>query len=130
MRQVVGGRVALTDKHAASASEVGRFETEIINTSSNLKKLMDLSGEWIDKVQQRKPPKQLILDLDSSVSETYGEQEGTAYNGHFECTCYHPLFLFNQCGDLERAMLRRGNHASAKFWRRVLLPVIERYRHL
>jgi hypothetical protein len=38
--------------------------------------------------------------------------------------------LFNQFGDLERAMLRRGNHASAKFWRRVLLPVIERYRHL
>lgn len=27
-------------------------------------------------------------------------------------------------------MLRRGNHHSAKFWRRVLLPVIERYRHL
>ncbi len=26
-------------------------------------------------------------------------------------------------------MLRRGNHASAKFWRRVLLPVIDRYRH-
>ena len=130
MRHVVGGRAALTNKHAASASEVGRFETEIINASSNLKKRMDLSGEWIDKVKQRKPPKQLILDLDSSVSETYGEQEGTAYNGNFECTCYHPLFLFNQCGDLERAMLRRGNHASAKFWRRVLLPVIERYRHL
>jgi len=72
----------------------------------------------------------LILDLDSSVSETYGQQEGSAYNGHFECSCYHPLFLFNQFGDLERAMLRRGNHASAKFWRRVLLPVIERYRHL
>jgi hypothetical protein len=90
---------------------------------------MDLSGEWIDKVHQRKPPKQLILDLDSSVSETYGQQEGSAYNGHFECNCYHPLFLFNQDGDLERAMLWRGNHANAKFWRRVLLPVIERYRH-
>jgi len=38
--------------------------------------------------------------------------------------------LFNQFGDLEHCMLRRGNHASAKFWRRVLLPVIERYRHL
>ena len=68
--------------------------------------------------------------MDSSVSETYGDQQGTAYNGHFECTCYHPLFLFNQRGDLERAMLRRGNQASAKFWRRVLLPVLERYRHL
>ena len=66
--------------------------------------------------------------MDSSVSETYGHQEGTACNGHFECTCYHPLFLFNQFGDLERVILRRGNHASAKFWRRVLMPVIERYR--
>ena len=35
---------------------MGRFETEIINTSSNLKKLMDLSGEWIDKVHRCKPP--------------------------------------------------------------------------
>ena len=66
--------------------------------------------------------------MDSSVSEIYGEQEGSAYNGHFGCICYHPLFLFNQFGDLEHAMLRRGNKASAKYWRRVLLPVIERYR--
>ena len=130
MRHVVGGRATLVDKHAASTSEVGRFETEMLSTRSNLTALMDLSGEWIDKVHRRKPPKQLILDMDSSVSETYGKQEGAAYNGHFECTCYHPLFVFNQFGDLERAMLRRGNHASAKFWRRVLLPVIERYRHL
>jgi hypothetical protein len=60
--------------------------------------------------------------MDSSVSETYGHQQGSAYNGHFGCTCYHPLFVFNQFGDLERVMLRRGNHHSAKFWRRVLLP--------
>ncbi len=130
MRHVVGGRATLPEKQAASTSEVGRFETETLSTKSNLTALMDLSGEWIDKAHRCKPLKQLILDLDSSVSETHGKQEGTAYNGHFECTCYHPLFLFNQFGDLERAMLRRGNHASAKFWRRVLLPVIERYRHL
>jgi len=130
MRHVVGGRAALADKHAASTSEVGRFETETLSAKSNVTALMDLSGDWIDKVHQRKPPKRLILDMDSSVSETYGQQEGSAYNGHFGCTCYHPLFLFNQDGDLERAMLRRGNHASAKFWRRVLLPVVARYRHL
>ena len=29
--------------------------------------------------------------MDSSVSETCCEQEGAAYNGHFGCTCYHPL---------------------------------------
>jgi len=107
MRYVVGGRAVLADKYAASTSEVGRFETDILSTKDNLKKLMDLSGEWIDKVHMRQPPRELILDMDSSVSETYGEQEGMAYNGHFECNCYHPLFLFNQFGDLERAMLRR-----------------------
>jgi DDE family transposase len=130
IRHVVGGRVSQPEKQAASTSEVGRFETETLSTKSNLTALMDLSGQWIDQVHQRQPPKELILDLDSSVSETYGKQEGTAYNGHFECVCYHPQFLFNQFGDLEQAMLRRGNHASAKFWRRVLLPVIERYRYL
>lgn len=129
MRHVVGGRASQPERQAASMSEVGRFETELLSTKANIKKLMDLSGEWIDRVQQRKPPKRLILDMDSSVSETYGQQEGSAYNGHFGCTCYHPLFLFNQVGDLERAILRRGNHASAKFGRRVLVPVIERYRH-
>jgi len=130
MRHVVGGRASQPEKQAASTSEVGRFETETLSTQRNLTALMNLSGQWIDQVHGRRPLKELILDMDSSVSETYGRQQGTAYNGHFECLCYHPLFLFNQFGDLERAMLRRGNNASAKFWRRVLLPVIERYRHL
>ncbi len=39
--------------------------------------------------------KGIVLDMDSSVSPTFGEQEGSAYNGHFGCTCYHPLFVFN-----------------------------------
>ena len=129
MRHVVGGRASQPEKQAASTSEVGRFETDTLSTKCNLTALLNLSVQWVDAVHQRKPLKELILDMDSSVSETYGRQEGTAYNGYFECLCYHPQFLFNQFGDLERVMLRRGNHASAKFWRRVLLPVIERYRH-
>ncbi len=60
-----------------------------------------------------RPPKMIILDMDSSVSPTHGEQEGAAYNGHFGCCCYHPLFLFNQFGDLERCSLRPGNVHSA-----------------
>ncbi len=128
MRHVVGGRASQPEKHAASTSEVGRFETDTLSTQGNLTALIHLSSRWIDRVHQRQLRKQLILDMDSSVSETYGRQQGTAYNGHFECLCYHPLFLFNQFGDLESVMLRRGNKASAKYWRRVLLPVIERYR--
>jgi len=126
MRRVVGGRAK--EKEAASTSEMSRFETEMLSSRKNLTALMNLSGTWIDSVHECAPLDKLILDLDSSVSETHGQQQGSAYNGYFECTCYHPLFLFNQYGDLERAMLRRGNHSSAKFWRRVLLPVIDRYR--
>jgi hypothetical protein len=58
--------------------------------------------------------------MDSSESPTYGEQEGGVYNGHFSCTCYHPLFVFNQFGDVERCVLRPGNVHSADGWRALL----------
>ncbi len=126
MRQVVGDR-AKEDK-AASASQMGRFETDVLTQGDNLGELMNLSGRWIDRVSKRRPGSKLILDLDSSVSPTHGHQEGTAFNGHFGCTCYHPLFCFNQHGDLERALLRKGNVHTADDWRSVLEPVIARYR--
>jgi Transposase DDE domain group 1 len=126
MRWVVGGR-AVTQA-AASASQMGRFETEVLTQVGNLSALADLSGRWIDTVHTRRPVRGIVLDMDSSVSPTFGEQEGTAYNGHFGCTCYHPLFVFNQFGDLERCALRAGNVHSAKGWRAVLEPVVARYR--
>jgi Transposase DDE domain group 1 len=126
MRWVVGDR-AITGS-AASASQMGRFETKWLSRPDNLAALADLPGQWIDQVHQRRPPKMIVLDMDSSESPTYGEQEGSAYNGHFGCTCYHPLFVFNQLGDVERCALRSGNVHSADGWRAVLEPVIARYR--
>jgi hypothetical protein len=116
------------DRPAASTSEMGRFETEWLATEANLAALAALSGRWIDRVHGRRPPDGIILDMDSSESPTFGQQEGSAWNGHFGCTCYHPLFVFNQFGDLERCMLRPGNVHSAEGWREVLEPVIARYR--
>ena len=126
MRWVVGDR-AITGS-AASASQMGRFETKWLSRPENLAALADLPGQWIDKVRRRRAPKTIVLDMDSSESPTYGEQEGSAYNGHFACTCYHPLFVFNQFGDVERCALRPGNVHSADGWRAVLEPVIARYR--
>jgi hypothetical protein len=128
LRAVVSGRA--TDTTAASTREMARFETETLSTTANLKHRMDFSGKWIDPAHRHRKLTRLILDMDSSVSATYGHQPGTASKGHFGCTCYHPLFLFNQSGNLERVILRPGNRGSAKYWRRVLLPVIERYREL
>ena len=126
MRWIVGGKAI--ERQAASTSQMGRFETELLATDENVEALVYMNGVWIDKVHDRHPPKMIILDMDSSVSPTHGEQEGTAYNGHFGCTCYHPLFLFNQFGDLERCSLRPGNVHSADGWRNVLEPVVMRYK--
>jgi Transposase DDE domain group 1 len=116
------------DRQAASTSQMGRFETAWLTSEANLAVLADLSGAWIDRVHARRPQSTVVLDMDSSVSETHGAQEGSAYNGHFGCTCYHPLFVFNQFGDLERCALRPGNVHSADGWREVLEPVVARYR--
>src|SRR5262249_60757360 len=94
LRIVVGGRAK--DSQAASTSEMARFETEILSRKENLNHLIDLSGQWIDQAHRHRKLTKFILDMDSSVSETYGHQEGTVYNGYFACLCYHPLFLFNQ----------------------------------
>jgi hypothetical protein len=125
-RLVVGGRA--TERTAASTSQMGRFETEVLTQPKNLKALTKLSGKWIDRLWEHRAMRDLILDMDSSVSETYGEQEGTAYNGHFGCTCYHPLFCFNQFGDVEGTLLREGNVHSAQDWQAVLAPVLARYQ--
>ena len=70
MRYVVGGRAK--DNQAASTSQMGRFETEVLTQRGNLSELTKLSGKWIDRLRERQPMRELILDMDSSVSETYG----------------------------------------------------------
>jgi hypothetical protein len=126
MRWIVGGKAALGA--AASPSQMGRFETRWLTAEKNLSALADLSGHWIDTVHGCRPPRGAVLDMDSSVSPTHGEQEMSVWNGHYACTCYHPLFLFNQFGDLERCALRPGNVHSADGWDEVLKPVVARYR--
>jgi hypothetical protein len=107
---------------------MGRFETKWLAAEKALSALADLSGQWIDRVHDRRPPRGILLDMDSSVSPTHGEQEHSVWNGHYDCTCYHPLFVFNQFGDLERCALRPGNVHSADGWEAVLKPVVTRYQ--
>jgi hypothetical protein len=64
MRWVRGDR-AITGS-AASASQMSRFETKWLSRPENLAALADLPGQWIDKVHQRRPPRTIVLDMDSS----------------------------------------------------------------
>ena len=126
MRVVVGRRDG-PERPAASTNTMSRFETEVLTQDGNVEGLGRLNSKWVDGAMSRTPHRRVILDMDSSESPVHGEQEGASYNGHFGSTCYHPLFVFNQFGDCEGAMLRTGNVHSAHKWRQVLDPILSRY---
>jgi len=128
MRAVIGKRAI--DKTAASSGTVSRFETEILTQEQNINALANLNSGWVSKAVSRSKAKKVILDIDSSESPVHGSQEGSAYNGFFESTCYHPLFCFNNYGDCEGAVLRPGNVHSAEGWREFLYPIVKRYREM
>ncbi len=117
-----------SDHNAASTSEMGRFETELLTQENNLQGLARMNAQWVERAMAKTLYRRVILDMDSSESPVHGQQEGAAYNGHFECVCYHPLFLFNQFGDCEGATLRPGNVHSADGWQELLEPVVKGYR--
>ena len=125
MRALTGKRAP--NKQAASVNTMGRFETKILTQHENLGNLSDINGKWVQKAMGKTPHQRIILDLDSSESPVHGAQEGSAYNGHFGSTCFHPLFCFNQWGDCEGELLRPGNVHSADRWKEVLEPIVKRY---
>jgi hypothetical protein len=92
--------------------------------------LARLNRELVGRAEAIDSGDRTILDLDSTEVPVYGEQEQSAYNGHFESTCYHPLLLFNREGDCLAAKLRPGNVHSAEGWEELLLPEIERQQRM
>ena len=127
MRAITGKRAP--NKQAASVNTMGRFETEFLTQRENLAGLSEINGKWVERAMSKTPHRRIILDLDSSESPVHGAQEGSAYNGHFGSTCFHPLFCFNQFGDCEGVLLRSGNVHSADRWKEVLEPIVKRYEN-
>jgi hypothetical protein len=126
MRWIVGG--GAVTKQAASASQMGRFETEFLAADDNLAALADLSGLWIDRVHDRRPPK-------ASGSRPGFERQPDLWRpgGHGLQRPFRlhllPSPVSVQPVRRPGAMsLRRGNVHSACDWRDVLVPVVERYK--
>src|SRR3954453_6451161 len=103
MRWVVGGRAI--SGSAASASQMGRFETSWLGRPENRTALTDLPGQWIDKVRRRRGPKIIILDMDSSESPTPA-CAGAGLYGVFDVK---PHFVgLGYSGDVDPRGARRG----------------------
>ena len=124
------GSEKIWERGAALTSRLQSFETEVLGQEENLAGLAAINRELIAKAESLGSPQRVVLDMDSTEIPVYGQQENSAYNGHFESTCYHPLLLFNREGDCLAAKLRPGNVHSADGWEELLRPEIERQQKL
>src|SRR5574337_176082 len=120
------GSKKVWERGVALTSTLHWFETDLLAREENLTGLVRLNRELVARAEGVGSSQRVVLDMDSSESPVYGEQEQSAYNGYFESVCYHPLFLFNRQGDCLAVKLRPGNVHSAEGWEELLLPEIER----
>jgi Transposase DDE domain group 1 len=125
--RLIGSR-KIWERGAALTSRLQSFETELLTQPENLAGLARLNRELVGKAETINSSHRVVLDMDSTEIPVYGQQEQSAYNGHFESMCYHPLLLFNHEGDCLAAKLRPGNVHSAEGWEELLLPEIARQR--
>jgi len=58
------------DRVGASTSQMGRFETDGLTLPENLAALTDLSGQWIDRVNDRSEIKHVILDIERVLKQS------------------------------------------------------------
>jgi hypothetical protein len=70
--------------------------------------------------------REATLDLDSLPHEVFGQQPGSAWNGHYRMRCYHPIVVRSEWGDYLGAKLRPGNVHTADGGLAFVLPVLRR----
>jgi hypothetical protein len=103
------GSEKIWDRGAALTSRLQTFEPEMLAEEENSAGLTRINRELVGRVEAVDSSQRVVLDMDSPEIPVYGQQEQSAYNGHLESTCCHPLLLFNREGDCLAAKLRPGN---------------------
>ncbi len=114
MRWIVGGRAVHDCAASARCGASRRSGSRVVRTSSRSPTSLGIGSTAFIPANRRG---QSCSTWDSSVSPIYSDQEGTAYNSHFAFTCYRPLFVFNQLGELERCARRTvGRRRLSRSW--------------
>jgi hypothetical protein len=124
------GSEKIWERGAALTSRLQSFETELLSREENVAGLAAINRGLLAKAEALDSRQGVVLDMDSTEIPVHGEQEQSAYNKHFESTCYHPLLRFNREGDCLAGKLRPGNVHSAEGWEELLLPEIERQQRM
>ena len=99
----------------------------MLASEENLLGLMALNRELVGQAEAFDDSERVVLDMDSTESPVHGQQEGSAYNGHFESVCYHPLLAVQPVMVIVSlpSCVPATCH-SAEDWDELLLPEIER----
>lgn len=74
-------------------------------------------------------PELMLFDLDSTLLNTYGAQEGEGFNFHYGAYGYHPLLCYDGVtGDLLKAELREGTQYCGKGADAFMIPLLQEFR--
>ena len=122
LRVVVGWKGP--DRNAASTSEMGRFETELLTQKENLKGIERLNVEWIERALAKTVHRRIILDIDSSESPVHGEQEDSSLQRPLWMHVLSPLVLLQPVWRLRRG----GSQTRQRPQRRWLEGVHQSHR--
>ena len=80
------------------------------------------------KIYSISMPEAIIFDMDSTLLDAYGKQEGRTFNFHYQSTGYHPLLCFDGItGDLIKIQLRDGSKYSCTGVVDFLQPILDEY---
>ncbi|MEG0498204.1 MAG: IS1380 family transposase, partial [Carnobacterium sp.] len=119
-------QLILNKETATSQPSLSRFWDRI--DEKTIRQFQDLNQALIDKVRLKRNTTEMIIDLDSTHSDTFGNQEGTNYNAHYQTNGYHPLVAFDGLtGDFLKAELRSGNVYTSNGVRDFLRPLLNHY---
>ena len=114
------------DEPLASQSSISRFYDRVV--VETILTLQVLNQDLIDKARLVRNDTNMIIDLDSTHSDTFGHQEQTAYNAHYGTNGYHPLVAFDGLtGDFLKAKLRSGNQYTSNGVKEFLEPLLAHY---
>jgi len=110
----------------ASQPSLSRFYTRFDKDS--LEHLNNANQELLDKIHAFRKAQVLFIDVDSTHSDTFGNQESSSYNSHYGTTGFHPLVAFDGAtGDFLKAKLRPGNVYTSNGVVEFIQPLIEHY---
>ena len=111
----------------ASQPTISRFFNRMDQTT--LKQFDHIDSKMREIIYTIQSPEQMVFDLDSTLLNTYGEQEGEAFNYHYQAHGYHPLLCYDGItGDLLKVELRDGTHYCSKEADEFMIPLLQEYR--